>query len=117
VSINDKDYFTLTNVHQACYILTKKKLQYVIDNTQYDFDNLNGLGVETSSSGIFTNWSHGPQGIIQKVLPLNLKDLSNCFIHHTPDCHCNAPGVNTDPTTFRNNTVTKDQLLVDLNLI
>ena len=116
VMVNDKQYFTLTNVHQACYLLTREKLQYIISNTQYDFDNLNGLGVETSSSGIFRDWEYGPTGIIQKVLPLDVIDLRNCFIHHMPDCHCNTPGVNATPEVFRSNTVTLNKLFEDLNL-
>lgn len=116
ITIQDHSYFSVTNVHQACYLLTKEKLQYIIDNTQYDFDNLNGLGVETASSGIFADWEYGPAGVVQKVIPLNAEDIANCLVHHMPDCHCNAPGVNAAPEVFRSNTVTLDRLITDLNL-
>jgi len=116
IVIQDHKYFSVTNVHQACYLLTKEKLQYVIDNTHYDFDNLNGLGVETSSSGIFADWEYGPGGAMQKVMPMDAEDLVNCLIHHMPDCHCNAPGVNATPEVFRSTTVTLDRLITDLNL-
>jgi hypothetical protein len=116
ILIQDRKYFSVTNVHQACYLLTKEKLQYVIDNTDYDYRNLNGLGVETSSSGIFADWEYGPRGVMQKVMPIDIEDLANCLIHHMPDCHCNAPGVNADPITFRSTTITEEQLFLDLNL-
>jgi hypothetical protein len=116
LKVNGVDYFTLNNVHQACYVLTQSKLKYVIKNTQYDVDSLQGHGPELASSGIFSKWPIGPRGIINKVLPLNFDDLNNCFIHHMADCHCNPPGVNSDPMTFRSNTVTKSSLFTDLKI-
>jgi len=116
ININDVNYFSLTNVHQACYILTKDKLKYVIENTDFNITTLNGNGPELASSGIFNDWPIGPAGIINKVLPLNKIDLENCFIHHMANCHCNYPGVNSDHITFRNNTITKDLIFENLNL-
>lgn len=116
ININDINYFSLTNVHQACYILTKDKLKHVIKNTNFNIESLEGNGPELSSSGIFKYWPIGPAGIINKVLPLNRIDLEKCFIHHMADCHCNPPGVNTDHVTFRNNTISKDLLYNNLNL-
>lgn len=116
ININNINYFSLTNVHQACYVLTKDKLKYVIENTNFNIDTLNDNGPELSSSGIFCHWPIGPAGIINKVLPLDKNDLEKCFIHHMADCHCNPPGVNTDHITFRNNTITKGLLFENLNL-
>jgi hypothetical protein len=116
IQVNDVQYFDLTNVHQACYLLTKDKLKYVIQHTDFDITSLHGNGPELSSSGIFKYWPIGPAGVIHKVLPLDRSDLEKCFIHHMADCHCNAPGVNSDPITFRNNTITKDLLFENLNL-
>lgn len=116
ININDVSYFSLSNVHQACYVLTKDKLKYVIENIQFDNSSLQGHGPELASSGIFKHWPIGPAGIINKVLPINRDDLEKCFIHHMADCHCNPPGVNADYITFRNNTVTKGLLYENLNL-
>jgi len=116
INIDQNQYFSLTNVHQACYILTKDKLKYVIENTNYNVTSLSGNGPELASSGIFCHWPIGPAGIIYKVLPLNRVDLEKCFIHHMADCHCNPPGVNSDHITFRNNTITKDLLFENLSL-
>lgn len=116
IELNGLKYFTLSNVHQAAYIVTKDQLKYIITNTQFDINSLGGYGPELASSGIFAAWPIGPRGIMNKVLPLDQNDLENCFIHHTADCHCNEPGVNSDPTTFKNNTITKNQLFLDLKL-
>jgi hypothetical protein len=116
ISLNNNEYFSLTNVHQAAYILTQDKLKYVIENTDFNITALDGNGPELASSGIFKDWPIGPRGVMNKVLPLNRNDLEHCFIHHMADCHCNAPGVNADPITFRNNTITKDLLFENLNL-
>jgi len=113
-SVNN-EYFEVSNVHQACYVLTKEKLKFVIQNSDFDIDTLSGNGPEMASSGIFKNWPIGPKGLITKVLPKN-KDIDFCFIHHMADCHCNPPGVNSDYMTFRNNTITKKLLFQDLNL-
>ena len=116
INIDNINYFSLTNVHQACYILTKDKLNHIIENTEFNISSLQGHGPELASSGIFKTWPIGPAGIINKVLPLNRNDLEKCFIHHMADCHCNPPGVNSDHITFRNNTITKDLLFENLNL-
>ena len=117
IEIGNNRYFSLTNPHQACYLLSREKLNYVIDNTEFDFINLNGLGVESSSSTLFSDWSLGPRGIIQKVYPVDRDDLQNLLIHHTPDCHVNAPGVyNIDYLTYRNTSVSLSRLFQDFNL-
>lgn len=116
VELNGLKYFTLSNVHQAAYVVTRNQLKYIIANTQYDISSLDGYGPELASSGIFASWPIGPRGIMNKVLPLDRNDLENCFIHHTADCHCNEPGVNTDPITFRNNTISKRMLFENLSL-
>jgi hypothetical protein len=116
LSINEINYFTLTNVHQAAFLLSKEKLHYIIQNTEFMIQNTDGLWLETSSSGIFSSWQNGPRGIINKVIPLNKKAIQNLLIHHTADCHCNPPGVNHHPMVFRSNTVTENQLLDYLDL-
>lgn len=116
VEINDNKYFVLDNVHQACYMLTKSKLNYVITNTQYDYRELDGLGVESASSTLFTGWPLGPRGILNKVLPLDRDDLEKCFIHHSQNNHCNFPGVNSAPEVFRTNVLTKQMLFEDLKI-
>jgi hypothetical protein len=116
IEIKNNKYFSLSNVHQACYILPKNKLKYIINHSNFDIQTLNTHGPELSSSGIFQRWPIGPHGLINKVLPLNREDLEKCFIHHMADCHCNPPGVNSDHITFRNNTVTKDLLFENLSL-
>jgi hypothetical protein len=117
LEIQNTKYFTTTNVHQACYLLTKQKLLYIINNTEYNYSDLGTLGVESSSSSIFSSWPLGPRGIINKVLPINKNDLLNCLIHHSADCHCNPPGVNSTPEVFRSNTITINELLSDLKII
>jgi len=114
--VNGREYFVLTNPHQACYLLTKEKLNYVINNTQYNFHELNGLGIESAASTVFSDWSYSPTGIIKKVYPKNKQDLENLQVHHTPDCHVNEPGVNTDPLTYRNTSATLDILIRDVNI-
>jgi len=116
LTIQEIDYFTLTNVHQASYLLTREKLKYLISTTEFNFTTLNGLGVETASSGIFTDWPFGPQGKLKKVVPKNKHAIENSLIHHMADCHCNLPGVNSSPEVFRQSTVTLEKLLNDLDL-
>ena len=116
IALSGNEYFSLTNVHQASYILTRDKLKYVIENTDYNISSLDSNGPELASSGIFKHWPIGPAGTINKVLPINRDDLEKCFIHHMADCHCNPPGVNADHITFRNNTITKGLLFENLNI-
>lgn len=116
IKIQNNKYFSLSNVHQACYILPKNKLKYIIEHTNFNIESLNGYGPELASSGIFQRWPIGPNGLINKVFPFNQDDLEKCFIHHMADCHCNPPGVNSDYITFRNNTITKDLLFENLSL-
>lgn len=112
--MNRTSYFRVTNPHQACYMLSRKKLKYVIANSTYLISG-DGLGLETASSGIFTDWYLGT-GVINKVLPIEKVELENCLIEHLPGNHCNGSGVNASPEVFKSNTVSFDQLLKTLNL-
>lgn len=116
IAINGKEYFSFANPHQACFLLTKEKLKYVIENTDFNFTDLNGLGIESAASSVFSDWEYGPRGILKKVYPKNREDLEKLQVHHTPDCHVNEPGVNTDPITYRNTSATLDSLTKDLNI-
>lgn len=117
LNIDGRNYFSLSNPHQGCYVLTKAKLQHVINNSQFSFNSLNGLGVESASSTIFHDWSLGPRGIMKKVYPTSEQELTTLLIHHTPDCHVNPPGVyGINPFKYRNDSVTLDKLFLDLNL-
>lgn len=112
--INELDYFSTTNVHQACYILTKEKLKYVISNMKYAVDS---DSLESASSGIFADWVL-KAGAIHKVLPINKNELSNCYIEHLPGNHCNYPGINLEnpPEVFKNNVVNESFLYNSLNI-
>jgi hypothetical protein len=114
IYVNNHKYFSVTNPHQSSYILSKNKLKYVITNSNYLTDGT-GMGLESASSGIFTDW-YLNTGVIHKILPMNKEYLEQCFIEHLPGNHCNEPGVNTDPLTFRQNSVTKALLFEDLSL-
>jgi len=116
ISIYNKEYFTVKNPHQACYLLTKDKLKYIINNTNFNLSNLGSLGIESSSSSIFSNWTAGPRGIIQKVYPKDKKDIENILIHHMPDIHVNDPGVNSSAEMYRNTTVFLEKLYQNFNL-
>lgn len=118
IIINSIEYFQVTNPHQSSWILTRDKLNYVINNTEFIINNTDNLGLETGATGLFKNWPFGPPGIIDKVYPLNISDLKNCFIEHLPGNHCNDPGINpeTPPLKFRSNTVEEKRLLADLSI-
>lgn len=114
VQIDKHNYFTVTNPHQSCYILSQVKLKYTIANSRYIRDNCS-MGLETSSSGIFTDWVLGG-GPIQKVLPLSHSDLKKCLIEHLPGNHCNPPGINssTPSAVFKTRVATETLLLEKL---
>ena len=114
LKISDQDYFSVTNPHQACYILSKNKLKYVILNSNYLIDG-DGMGLETASSGIFTDW-YLKTGVLHKILPMNANCLEQCLIEHLPGNHCNGIGVNTSPEVFKSNTVNYQQLINTLQL-
>ena len=114
IDIVGYNYFSVTNPHQSSYVLSKDKLKYVIDNSNYLTD-VADMGLESASSGIFTDW-YLNTGVLHKILPLNKECLEQCFIEHLPGNHCNEPGVNTDPLTFRQNSVTKTLLFENLSL-
>jgi len=118
-NIKNNNYFMTTNPFQSCYILSKEKLKYTIENSNYLISADNAITdiIETASAGIFTNWSTGT-GVINKVITKNIEDLNNCFIHHMPNIHCNPPGIRKDwdYMGFRKNVITKQQLFNDLNL-
>jgi hypothetical protein len=116
INIEGQNYFSITNPHQAAYILTKEKLKYIISKSNYLIDG-SGVGLETSSSGIFTDWYLGT-GVLNKVIPLSKEEIKRCLIEHLPGNHCNPPGINADtpPEKFRTNCATEKLLFETLNL-
>jgi hypothetical protein len=114
--INGMNYFSLANPHQACYLLTKQKLNFVIENTTFEYPDLNGFIIESSSSSLFTDWEAGPSGLLKKVYPKDKQDLEKLLIHHTPDCHVNEPGATMSPQKLRAVTATFNSLTSDLLL-
>lgn len=116
IIIDNENYFSVTNPHQAAYVLSKEKLKYVINKSDYLIDG-SEMGLETASSGIFTDWYLGT-GILNKVIPLSKEEVERCLIEHLPGNHCNSPGINsnTPPEVFRSNCVTKQQLFERLKL-
>jgi len=119
ILIGENYYFTVTNPHQACYLLSREKLKYVINNSDFlvNEDNPQTNSLEAASSGIFTSWYMGT-GIINKVMPLNKEEIKDCLIEHLPGNHCNPPGINsnTPPEKFKNDVVKENQLFENLNL-
>lgn len=111
IEINNTIYFSVTNPHQACYFISKNKLNYIIENTDYNIDG-EQLGLESASSGIFTDWYLGT-GVINKIIPV--LEIDKCLIEHLPGNHCNPPGVNSTPEIFKQNTVTINKLYKDIN--
>lgn len=114
--IQGVEYFTVTNPHQACYLLTKDKLKYAIENSNFNLTSLDELGIESSSSTVFSNWSAGPRGVIKKVYPKVKSDLENSLVHHTPNYHVDGVGVNNTPEEYRNTSVSLDKLYQNFNL-
>lgn len=116
IEIENNRYFSITNPHQACYVLTKEKLKFVISNSDYLIDG-SGVGLETASSGIFTDWYLGT-GILKKIIPKSKEEIKKCFIEHLPGNHCNFPGINaeTSPEKFRTSCATEQQLYDKLEL-
>lgn len=119
ISINDESFFIVTNPFQSSYILSRKKLKYVIKNSNYltTGDEFASEVIESASSGIFTDWGF-QTGVINKVIPLSKDSIKKCFIEHLPGNHCNPPGINasTPPEVFRRNCVTEQQLFERLGL-
>lgn len=116
INISDRLYFSITNPHQAAYLLTREKLKFVINNSDYLIDG-SGVGLETASAGIFTDWYLGT-GVINKVIPRSREEIKMCLIEHLPGNHCNSPGINADtpPEKFRKNCAPEHQLFETLNL-
>jgi hypothetical protein len=118
IIINNERYFSVTNPHQSCYVLSNEKLNFVISNSNYAIDgsNITTCILEHASSGIFTDWYQNT-GVINKVIPV--ENLRNCIVEHLPGSHSNGPGINEQVTSemFRNNTVTYNQLYNNLQAI
>jgi len=119
ININQDIYFSVTNPHQSCYVLSQQKLKYAIENSNYEVNGTEFSAdiLETASSGIFTDWYMGI-GVLKKIIPMSKNDIENCLIEHLPGNHCNAPGINanTPPEVFRNCISNIDQLLSNLDL-
>lgn len=119
VLINGKKYFTLSNSFQSFYVFTKEKLNYIIDNSDFELKN-NNLGVESSSASMFKDWDVTSNGIIKKVLPLDRNILEKCLVHHMADCHCIMDGIHpedfSNPGNCVSHTVTTHKLYQDLNI-
>ena len=114
IKIANEKFFCVTNPHQACYIVSKSKLKYIIENSNYLIDGTD-VGLETASSGIFTDWYLGT-GVLNKVIPQKREVIKKCLIQHLPGNHCNGQGVTTAPEIFKMNTVTEGLLYKTLNL-
>lgn len=117
LNINNQSYFSVTNVHQSCYVLTKEKLQFIINERKYAISDLQYTSniLESASSSIFSDWT--PSGVFNKVIPISIQDISKCFIEHLPGNHCNPPGINAETSAeqFKQYAVTVNHLLTTLN--
>lgn len=113
VIINDKSYFILRNPFQSFFLLTKKELNYVIDNCQ--FRRTDWEGIETSSAGVYKNWEHA-DGVINKVWTRDLEDLKKCLVHHTSNVHVDFPHPYKYLGEYHKTTSTFNSLLKDLGI-
>lgn len=120
IKIENESYFSVINPHQSCYILTRDKLKYVIENSNYliDYNTLGTNILEAASSGIFIEWYHGT-GVLKKLLPTNIQVLEQCLVEHLPGNHMNVPpdgellpnnNTNYDPVQGRTTTYTLSEL-------
>jgi len=121
IKIENKSYFSIINPHQSCYVLTKDKLKYVIESSNYliDYNTLGTNILEAASSSIFIEWYHRT-GVFKKLLPTDIQVLEQCLVEHLPGNHMNfppegelLPGNNTsyDPIQGRTTTYTLTELL------
>ena len=81
---NGDDLGVFENCHQGCYMLTKDKLNYAIDNGFMSAKFWMGGAVENASSSI---WA-----ILKRVIPLNRID--DVLINHMSNYICFRPGMN-----------------------
>lgn len=113
VTINGNEYFIVRNPFQSFFLLTKKQLNYVIDNCQ--FHRTDWPGIETSSAGIYRNWEHA-DGVINKVWTRNKEDLKKCLVHHISNVHIDFPHPYKYLGEYHKTTSTFDSLVKDLGL-
>jgi len=114
ICIEGNWYFSFLNVHQSCWILNKDKLKYSINNSEFATNNNLELktGLESAASGIYSGWSHGSKGVINKVYTKNIDDLKKCLIHHMPNRHLNGEYPHKKP--YINGFSTIDSLIKDI---
>ena len=100
VSIDGSEYFTLENLHQGCYVLTREQLHTAISSGNYlvpphtAFKGKQGYGkLECGASDVFINC-----GFNWKVFP---KDhIEDLLVHHLPDLYVNTGGIWDVPGPF-----------------
>jgi len=103
ITINNKKYFEVQNLHQGCYILTKEQLKIVLDSGNYFNKSKNYVGArESAASNVYAYCN------IVKVI--NQGDLESNLIHHLADKYADS-----HPTYIRKQTITLKELKKMLN--
>jgi len=91
IELNGKKYFTIHNMHQGCWMLTKNQLSKIVNEEKFcdktcESDKYQGYGVlENGASNIFYLF-----GFNRKVLPY--ENLEKLLIHHLPNKYLKLDG-------------------------
>jgi len=93
--------FTVYNLHQGCWILTKDQLNLLIkENKILDYSSHSDYGkLEQGATWPFLT------GKLSKFYP---KDFENLMIHHLPNKYINMGGVWETPGTYTEETLRKE---------
>jgi len=103
---NGKTYYDLYNVHQGCYLVSKKQLNYAIQSGNYIFTGKKMYcgTLESAASNIYAFCG------LRKLIPI--KHVSNLLIHHLPNKY-----VRTWPELYSQVIVPDDKTLVNMTKI
>jgi len=69
LEINGKKYFTLLNVHQGCWLLTRKKLKEAAKSLNF-YSLPHPAKLECAASGLFSNWQNWG-GTVRPIFPID----------------------------------------------
>ncbi len=80
IDIKGESFFSLFNVHSACYIFLQKEFKKIIQSANYLKKNGYARELKTSASGVYYNCG------FTKVI--HYKSLQDSLIHHLPNKYC-----------------------------